>query len=228
MGLIVFLSKRSNGIYYLWFDADGGRRQRLSTGCKLKSDALEFLRDFKANEARKRVEIHRETLTAFFSEYLSHSRGIHTPKTQQSISTAFREFIRVIWDVRLDTVDVRQIETFLATKKSEASELTARKYYIHLASAWETTKRWNYAVDNPFRNIQKPKTREVQPLFFTKEEFERLIVTIQDEQCNPSLFKSSAGKAAFYREPDKYFGELIGGDIARINGRAEKDSLVEI
>lgn len=178
----MFLSKRSNGIYYLWFTAEGGKRDKVSTGCRVKSDAIKFLRDFKGKEVRKREEVRNKTLTTFFCEYSSYSGTNHTLKTQKSISSAFREFIRINGDVRLDSIGVRQIEAFLAIKTMEASPWTARKYYIHLASAWETARRWNYITDNPFRKVKKPKLRELQPLFFTKDEFEKLIHVISDEQ----------------------------------------------
>jgi integrase len=188
----MFLSKRSNGIYYLWFFADGGKKQKISTGCKLKSDALKFLKDFNQQEIKRKTVITRKTLSTFFSEYIEYSRGVHTLKTQQSISNAFRELIRIVGDIRLDAVGVMHIEGFLATKKAEASEWTARKYYIHLASAFETALRWEYLGSNPFRKIQKPKMREIQPAYFTKEEFQTLMVFIADEQyrniCKVGLY----------------------------------------
>ena len=45
----MFLSKRSNGIYYLWYFDDSGKRHKVSTGCQLKSDALKFVQRFKAD-----------------------------------------------------------------------------------------------------------------------------------------------------------------------------------
>jgi hypothetical protein len=39
----MFLSERSNGVWYLWFDDELGRRHKVSTHCNLKSDALKFL-----------------------------------------------------------------------------------------------------------------------------------------------------------------------------------------
>ena len=86
------------------------------------------------------------------------------------------------------------IENFLATKKAEASEWTARKYYISLSSAFETAKRWNYIKENPFRKVQKPKVRELQPLFFTKDEMKSLLNVIEDVQLkNLCLVAVSTG-----------------------------------
>ncbi|MDI6766027.1 MAG: tyrosine-type recombinase/integrase [Bacteroidota bacterium] len=178
----MFLSKRSNGIYYLWYIDEGGKKQKISTGCKLKSNALKFLRDFKENEMKRRTFLKLKTLNEFYIDYQEYSKSVHTIKTQKSIENAFREFIRIVGDVRLDKIGVREIESFLAQKKAEASEWTARKYYIHLASAFETAIRWNYISTNPFKKVQKPKTKEVQPLFLTKEEMKSLLNIIDDVQ----------------------------------------------
>ena len=39
----MFLSRRSNSIYYLWLDDELGKTRKISAGCKHKSDALQFL-----------------------------------------------------------------------------------------------------------------------------------------------------------------------------------------
>ena len=52
----MFLSKRrSNGIYYLWYEDDLGRRQKVSTRCARKSDALKVLRDFKGKDQQQKL-----------------------------------------------------------------------------------------------------------------------------------------------------------------------------
>ena len=42
----MFLSKHSNGRYYVWYTDEFGRRQKVSTKSSLKSEALGFLREF--------------------------------------------------------------------------------------------------------------------------------------------------------------------------------------
>ena len=42
----MFLSRR-NGIYYLWYTDEAGRKQKVSTRVSSKSEAVKFLRDFR-------------------------------------------------------------------------------------------------------------------------------------------------------------------------------------
>src|ERR1051325_2992883 len=175
----MFLSKRSNGIYYLWFDDETGRKQKVSTGCTHKPDAIKFFREFKLEERHRKAAFTRKSLREFFADYQAYSGGVHTPKTQHSIANAFRELLRIIGDVKLEKLGIKEIEGFLAQKKAETSEWTARKYYIHLTSAFETARRWNFIAANPFKKVQKPKTSELQPLFFTRDEMRSLLKFMQ-------------------------------------------------
>jgi integrase len=133
-------------------------------------------------ERHRKAAFTRKSLREFFADYQAYSGGVHTPKTQHSIANAFRELLRIIGDVKLEKLGIKEIEGFLAQKKAETSEWTARKYYIHLTSAFETARRWNFIAANPFKKVQKPKTSELQPLFFTRDEMRSLLKFMQDGQ----------------------------------------------
>ncbi len=74
----MFLPKPSNGIYYLWYDDEVGRRHEVSTRCNVKTDALRFLQDLKQTEHERRVRFQRVSLSQFTEDYLIYSRSVHT------------------------------------------------------------------------------------------------------------------------------------------------------
>jgi integrase len=166
----MFLSKVGT-VYYLYFTDESGARQKVTTSCRKKSDALVFLQDFKLNEYEKRKKLKTISLSDFRDQFIEYSAGIHTPKTLRTNVTAFREFLRVEGNKPLHSIGIREIEHFLSVKKQEASEWTSRKYYGCLAAAFEKAVQWNYLEENPFRKVPKPKTREIVPAFFTESEF---------------------------------------------------------
>ena len=116
------LSKRSNGIYYLWYHDESGKRRKVSTGCTRKSDALRFVRELTRKPPPQRMR-----LSEFASTYSDYSVGVHTKKTHEGALLALSQLERIVGDVYLDYLSVRQIEVFLATKQKEASDWTARK-----------------------------------------------------------------------------------------------------
>lgn len=175
----MFLSKIGE-VYYLFFTDETGVRHKVSTKCRRKSEALSFLQHFKRNEFEQWRRLKQISASAFSSEYLQFASGAFTLKTFHTYRTALREFVRVVGDVPLRSVGVREIEHFLSTKKQEASEWTARKYYIALASAFEKAVQWRYLPENPFRKVQKPHVRETIPAYFTEREFRLLLSVIED------------------------------------------------
>jgi len=176
----MFLSKRCNGIYYLWFDDELGRRHKVSTRCTLKSDALKFLQHFRQSEQERKVKLQRVSLSQFVRTYLSYSSNVLSVKSRESVTTSLREFLRIVGALPLHKVGVREIEQVLAVKMGEASEQTARTYFVTLASAFETARRWNCISSNPFRLVDKPKLPEIQPAFLSKDDFKRLLSAIEN------------------------------------------------
>ena len=178
----MFLHKRSpRGSYYLYFLDSQGKRRCVSTRSTLKTDALKCLQTFKQSDHERKSNLSSKRLSEFTKVFLEHSRSIHTRKTAESNATALAEFQRIVGDLPLHKVAVRDIELFLAKKREEASVWTARKYYLALAASFETAKRWGYVTSNPFRDVAKPKPPEVQPVFFTVEEFRLLLGVIHDQ-----------------------------------------------
>ena len=188
----MYLSKRSNGVYYLWYHNELGCKRKVSTQKKLKADALGFVKNFRQTEREHKARLQNITLQTFQTDFLTYSSGVHTEKTQRHFKVAFKEFCRVIGDLPLQRIGIREIEQFLSVKKAEASDWTARKYYTALASAFEKAIDWNFLSVNPFRKVPKPKGKETYPLFFSRTEFEHLLSFIIDkdfrELCITALF----------------------------------------
>jgi len=139
---LMFLSKSSRRYYYLFYLDQAGRRHKISTKCKLKSDALEFLRDFDRVAKERTARRRQVTLSKFKDEYLTYSKTNHSPKTTEIIATSFRELLRITGDILLVDVDTKDIERFITRKTAIASARTARTYLVTLTSAFETARRW--------------------------------------------------------------------------------------
>jgi site-specific recombinase XerD len=186
----MFLSKIGE-VYYLFFSDETGTRHKVSTKHRKKSEALSFLHQFKRNEFEIRKKLKTISFSDFIEQFLEYSSGVHSPKTQRTNATAFKEFLRVEGNRPLHSVGIREIEHFLSVKKMEASEWTARKYYGSLASAFEKAVQWNYLESNLFRKVPKPQGREMLPAFLNESEFRIFLSCIEDkdfrEMCVTAL-----------------------------------------
>ena len=115
----MYLIKR-NGTFYLCYRSDLGNERRVTTKCKRKRDAISFLNQFRAQEHERKLAFQRKFLKDFFNDFLIYSKSVHTPNTSESYRFVFIEFERVIGNVLLQSIGVREIEKFLAVKKQEA------------------------------------------------------------------------------------------------------------
>ena len=176
----MFLTK-IRGIYHVIFTDASGKRLKRSTHARHKPEAEKFLASFNPSQIDTKTRLRVTLLSTFAKEYGEHHATIHTPKTQASYQSAFRELIRIVGDIPVSSVGVRMVGAFLAKKTQEASVWTARKYHISLASAFETAVRWDYAKTNVFRKVSRPKVVEKLPAFLEEDQFEAVLEAIPEQ-----------------------------------------------
>jgi hypothetical protein len=133
----MFLSKR-DGFYHLFYEDAAGKRHSRSTGCTIKADAMKFLKSFDAELDAKHRALREITLGGFENAFLPYSRSVHKLKTVKANQTALNEFKKHLVDGRvLSTITAADCERFVATKMTDASAWTARKYHLALGSTWD-------------------------------------------------------------------------------------------
>jgi integrase/recombinase XerD len=109
----MFLFKRKNGIYYLNFIDYRGLRKSITTKCKIKTDALNFLRDFKENLKRKsdykikflRLSDVRSKIFGYYSNNIAKA-------TFKCYRVTFEALINVIGDKMINDIFPADIENF--------------------------------------------------------------------------------------------------------------------
>ena len=175
----MFLAKRG-GVYYLYSQDSVGNRHVRTTRARTKPKALQFLRLFNAEEDARQQAVHRITLDDFSASLITYSRSVNTAKTVEANRTALNELSKYLGPMRaLHSITPADCERFLAAKTAKASAWTARKYYLALGAAFERAKTWGHIAVNPWRRVKKPKTPEVIPVYFTREQFRALLAKIQ-------------------------------------------------
>lgn len=175
------ISKRSNGIYYLWFTDELGRKKKISTGSSSKSDALKFFRSF-TTPTRDRLQRHLSpvSLSRFAAIYLDYARSRYSRSYCENIGTSLSGLQKVLGDLPLHDIGVREVEKYVATMSSAKSDRTSRAYFVTLASAFQTAVRWEHTETNPFRKVKRPQLRELVPVHMTTEAFRRVLACEND------------------------------------------------
>jgi len=177
----MFLSKRSNGYWYVFYTNQRGKKTCISTKTRIKREAFRFLSMFERELKQRKVnQVILIGLKEFSFQYLKYSESIHRPKTSKSLKTIFSQLNAFFGNVELSDITTKNIKDFLL-QKSTVSTYTAQKYLAYLRSAFNKAITDNYLISNPCSQIDNYKIPEKQPLFFSALDFEILLSNIDDK-----------------------------------------------
>ncbi len=175
----MFLSKRSNGIYYIFYENENGKRTCISTKAKYKNDAMKFFSNLeKELSRRKKEKVNSIKTSEFFKNFLIYSEAIHTPKTTKVYKTAFKYFFDFVGDKCLSEISTSLLNEYFLFRIQNTSVYAARKDYICLKATFNKAMKEKYLLQNPCREIKSFKIPEKQPLFLNEVEYQLLLRTI--------------------------------------------------
>jgi integrase len=174
----VFLSKR-NGVYYLWYHDDGGRKRKVSTGARVKSEAMQFLRHFEeaSHPQRKRHTL----LSAFTNELFGYVCSNMTSGTLWIYKSAFRHFIMYVGDIPLQSLTPYHLDRFKTYRLKDVSPVTVNIELRCLKAGIAVARRWKIIDCNPCENVSAVSVPQREPVFYTKSDFSKLMDGIKEE-----------------------------------------------
>ncbi len=180
----MYLCKLKNGYYYVFFKSDNGKKNKISSRTKYKSEALKFFNDFKG-QLKRRNEIDYLspiTLKEFIWEYLKLSSVYHTDKTYGCYKSTFNFFTKFLSpSILLSDITTSQVENYLLNRYQTISVYAHRKDYINLKAFFNKAIEMNYLKFNPVSRIKRIKIPEKLPTFFSRDEFSKLLSVIDKE-----------------------------------------------
>ena len=177
----MFLSKRSNGKYYIFYNNGKGKRTCVSTKTKIKSEALKYLSNFRKNiENNSEEKILEMSVKDFFWEYLKYSEGVHSKNTTLSIKSTVNALNEYFGNRYINQITINDLSQYIHYRLAKTSPYVARREMAYLSAAFNYGIARNYLAKNHIKEMKKIKLPEKQPLFFSKEEFARLLSVIEN------------------------------------------------
>jgi len=206
----MYLSKRSNGIYYIFYPQLNGKLTCISTKEKTKSEALKFLSNFeKEIKTRKDAKALPIPIRQFFDEFLKYSESIHSPKHTESLKATFNKFISHKGNPLLSEMKKEDFIKYKETRLKEVSEFSIKRDLANLSSLFNWGISKGYLKQNLVQGIKKPKLPEKQPLFFDEISYQILLKHIHDKDLSDLVqFAVNTGLRQ---------GELISLEWSQIN-----------
>jgi hypothetical protein len=101
----MFITRRSNGIYYIHYFNGQRKRTCISTKARNKSEALKFLSDFQNELNRKKIAgVNPKTITEFLFDFVRYSESFHRPKTTRQFKSILKEFSKYCENISLTQI----------------------------------------------------------------------------------------------------------------------------
>lgn len=178
----MFLSKRSNGIYYIFYQSPSGKRKWKSTGCNLKSQATKYLSEFgKQLDEGKRNKTIPISLKDFFFDFLRYSETVHSWRHTLSLKSTFKQFEKFVGIIDLSDLTRERVIQFTEMRLGSVSNYAVKRDLANLSSAFNYAINKKYLNNNPCKGIKKPRIAERLPLFFTEIELQILLRVTEDK-----------------------------------------------
>jgi integrase len=84
-------------------------------------------------------------------------------------------------NISLTEFTQRNVEEFIQMKIRKVSLHTGRRHLINIKAMFSKAVAYGYLENNPTKNIKRIKPPERLPMFFTKEEFNKLLEVIDNQ-----------------------------------------------
>ena len=173
----MFLARRSSGIYYLWYDDEFGRRRKVSTKTKLKSEATEFLRTFKRKSV---VKVKQKRLADFTKEFLAYTQTTYSPATHDIYRRVLALLEKQVGNIPIGAITTRHIDQYKATRLKTIKPVSVNIELRSLRAACATAKRWKLITENPCSEVRQIPVPDEPPVFFSVADLEKLLVVIEE------------------------------------------------
>jgi integrase len=171
------LIKTKGGIYYGVF-CHRGKRVWRTMGTR---DPEEARRVFEVT-AKEFVTWDRLTLVGFQKEILEMVEGKIGGRTHLLYTHSVREFIRIVGNRPLKSVNPYHIERFMARRLKEVSAVRVNIEFRSLKALFTRAVLFKMIDENPMEGLKQVRIPQRCPVFLSAAEFQKLIAAIDDPQ----------------------------------------------
>jgi site-specific recombinase XerD len=172
-----YLTKRENGYFYLGWYENGNRRWK-STKCTTKSDALQYLRDYKVTHEETQTVL---TISALMERFITLKGNTVRPNTLALYKVAVDRFKTICGDKVLDAYTVSDVDTFKNALLSQGhTKHGVNIKYRGVKSVFGFALRSGMIERSVFQKTRPFTTPQQTPEYLTQEDLHRLLTVVKE------------------------------------------------
>ena len=177
----MFLSKRKNGFYYLFYeDETTGKRKMVSCKTKKKPEALKFLTNFKVSKkGSKRINsVHY--LKDLKEEIMHYANDNFTSGTVKIYRVVFTHLLRILNDKPIRLITNKEIENYKSIRLKEVTPSTVNIDLSTIKAIFNIAIKWNWLEENPVNKVNLISIPQKEILSFSDSEIKLILNNIED------------------------------------------------
>jgi integrase len=177
----MFLQKRPSGVFYIIYEQPNGKRTSHSTKTKREAEAYKILSQFKKDlYARQDLGVTPITIRQYEFKYFRYIEQVYTVKTTSGIKSTFNQLINHFGDILLHQLTKKDLEEYFLKRMKDRSSYSAKRDLAYISGALKRAVNDGYLNFNPCEGIKSFRLPEKFPLYYSKEEYLKLISVIED------------------------------------------------
>jgi integrase len=173
--IILFKPSRSNYWYVSFTDSDGKRIQK-STGKTVKQEAYKVLTEFQTFIKTKSKPV---LLSKLAEQFLEYARSNYAKGTFAVYNATLKRFQAICGDIAIHKLTARHWDTYRVERLKCASPVSVNIELRALKAFLNTLVRWGSLEHSPFNRQPLANVPESSPVFFSKEDFQKLLDVIK-------------------------------------------------
>jgi integrase len=176
----MYLFKRGSIYYIQYASPQSSQFKRISTKCRNKRDALNFLSNFREEVEKRENARNKLMLKDYIAQFMNYSKVLHSPSTQGNYRFTLNSVLQTVGDVPLQSINRKMIWGFLEQRMA-ISIYRAEQSQTYLNSFFNKAVLDGCLSAHPGKVIKKLKRPVKMPLFFSEEDFQELLKVVEEE-----------------------------------------------
>lgn len=184
----MFLSKRTHGIYYLYY-TEKGKRKTITTRSKTKAGAMIFVANFRTIlDERLMNKIRPIFLNKLIFEFLKYSESIHSTNHTKSLKSTFKGVVNYFGNINTSEITKGSLLDFIQCRARIVSAFAVTRDINSLSALFNWAVDHNYLKENICQGIKRPRLPEKMPKYFSRNEFQKLLESTYNEDLRDLFY----------------------------------------
>jgi integrase len=118
--------------------------------------------------------------SAIHNDFLSYATGNYSKSTVAIYRSALNRLLSIAENLPLASITAQQFDTYRVERLKDVSPASVNIELRTLRAFFNTALRWGHTERNPFAHVKLASVPEATPIFFSKEDFQKLLNAIKE------------------------------------------------